>query len=86
MNPRQTKLISSILVAVVLAAFVGWRLQSRFGAKPVSASLFQKTKTLVEKTPRLQPDWDKALEDGILTWTEAKAIVDKAGEKVEPEE
>src|SRR4051794_9088159 len=25
--------------------------------------------------PRLQPDWDKAMEDGVLTWTEAKGII-----------
>jgi hypothetical protein len=83
---RHTKLVATILVVVIIAGLAGWRLWNRLSAKPVSESLFQKTKALVEKNPRLQPDWEKAMEDGVLTWTEAKAIVDKAGEKVEPEE
>jgi hypothetical protein len=30
--------------------------------------------------------WDEAMRDGVLSWEEAKAILEKAGEKGEPEE
>jgi hypothetical protein len=35
----------------------------------------------VEAKPELQPAWDVALEDGVLTHGEAKVIVEAAGEK-----
>jgi hypothetical protein len=46
----------------------------------------ERTKRAVEKNPQLQPDWEKAMEDGVLTRDEAKAILEKAGETVEPED
>jgi hypothetical protein len=47
--------------------------------------LIERTKKAVETHPELKPDYDKAMEDGVLTYPEAKAILEKAGEKVEPE-
>jgi hypothetical protein len=80
--------IGSVLVLLALLPFLGWPLLKRyyFAPKPVSATLFDRTKAAVEKDPKLKPDWDKAMEDGVLTWPEAKEILEKAGEKVEPEE
>ena len=40
---------------------------------------------VVEQNPQLKPDWDKAMEDGVLTWPEANAILEKVGEKADPE-
>jgi hypothetical protein len=71
---------------VALVPFLGWPIYKKFTAKPVSSALFERTKAAVEKDPKLKPDWDKALEDGKLTWPEANAILEKAGEKAEPEE
>ena len=85
MKYKHTKLVAGVLVVTAVIALAVWRVNHRLSAKPVSDSLFQKTKALVEKNPRLQPDWDRAMEDGVLTWTEAKGIIDKAGEKVDPE-
>jgi hypothetical protein len=53
---------------------------------PVNASLFKRTKAAVEKNPELRPAWDKAVQDGVLTWDEAKDILERAGEKVGPDE
>jgi hypothetical protein len=40
----------------------------------------------VEKHPELKPDYDKAMEDGVLSYDEAKEILEKAGETVGPDE
>ena len=83
---RRTKWIGVILCLVVIVALSAWPLWKWLGVKPVSASLFEKTKALVEKNPQLRPAWNKAMEDGVLTWPETKEIWDQAGQKVEPEE
>ena len=41
---------------------------------------------LVEKNPQLQPAWAIAMQDDVLTYPEAKIIIEAAGEKVEPQE
>jgi hypothetical protein len=79
-------LIGAILMFLALIPFLGWPIYKRFATKPVSTALFERTKAAVEKNPKLKPEWDKAMEDGILTWPEAKDILEKAGETVEPEE
>jgi hypothetical protein len=69
-----------------MACFIAaWPLYKRYSIKPVSATLMERTKKAVEKNPQLQADWDKAMEDGVLTFPEAKDILEKAGEKVELE-
>jgi hypothetical protein len=83
---RRTKVFAVILCLVAVVSLVAWPVWNSLQPKPVSDALFKKTKALVEKNPRLQPLWDKAMEDGILTWPEAKEILEKAGEKAEPEE
>jgi hypothetical protein len=83
---RRTKLIGVILCLVALVAFSAWPVWKWLSVKAVSAALFEKTKALVEKNPQLRPAWDKAMEDGVLTWPETKAIWERAGQKVEPEE
>ena len=81
------KLVGAILCLLAIGSIAAWPLWKKLsGPKPVSAALFERTKALVEKYPRLQPYWDEALEDGVLTFSEAKAIIERAGEKAEPEE
>jgi hypothetical protein len=81
------KRIWAILALVAIASFmVAWPLYKKLTIKSVSAALMERTKKAVEKNPQLKPDWDRAMEDGVLTWPEAKAILEKAGEKVEPED
>jgi hypothetical protein len=83
---RRFIVIGSILVLLALVPFITWPMWKGLLYRPVSTALFEKTKALVERKPELQPMWDNALRDGVLTWTEAKEIWDKAGEKMEPEE
>jgi hypothetical protein len=52
----------------------------------VNAATYARTKVAAEKNPRLQPAWDIALQDDVLTWPEAKVIFGSAGEKADPDE
>jgi hypothetical protein len=78
--------IGAILMFVALIPFLAWPVYKRFTVRPVSRAVFERTKAAVDKNPQLQDDWNKALEDDVLTWPEAKAILEKAGEKAEPDE
>jgi len=69
-----------------MVPFLFWPVGEKISNKAASAELYRRTKALVDKNPQLRPAWDKALEDGVLTWPEAKEIVEKAGEKLEPEQ
>jgi hypothetical protein len=71
---------------LALIPFVAWPLWEKFNIKPASATMRERTKAAVEKHPELKGDWNKAMEDDVLTFPEAKAILEKAGEKVEPEQ
>jgi hypothetical protein len=83
---RRTKLFGAILCLVATVSIAAWPVWKWLKHKPVSAALYERTKAAVEKNPRLQPAWDKAMEDGVLTYPEAKEILESAGEKVEPDE
>jgi hypothetical protein len=80
------KQIWAILALLAIAFFiVAGPLYKKYHVRAARAALVERTKRIVEKNPQLQPDWDKAMEDGVLTWDEANAILQKAGEKAEPE-
>jgi hypothetical protein len=84
---RRSKQIVAVLALVATACLiVSWPMYKKYRLTPASSTLRERTKKAVEKDPKLQPDWDKAMEDGVLTRDEAKAILEKAGEKVEPED
>jgi hypothetical protein len=84
---RRSKQIWAIVALVAMASLiVAWPMYKKYRITPVSTLLQERTKKAVDKNPQLQPDWDKAMEDGVLTYPEAKAILEKAGEKVEPED
>jgi len=78
-------IIGAILGLIAIGLIASWPILNLFSAKAASAALNARTKALVEKNPQLRPAWDQALSDGVLTWPEAKGIVEKAGEKVDPE-
>ena len=71
---------------MAMVFFVSWPAWKYVKFKPVSDSVYQRTKAAVEKNPRLKPAWDIALQDGVLTSPEAKVILESAGEKPEPDE
>src|SRR5262245_3087965 len=83
---RRTLVIAGVVLTLLaMIPFVVWPLYKWLTVRPVSAALYNRTKALVDKNPQYKPDWDAALEDGVLTWPEANAILEKAGEKAEPE-
>jgi hypothetical protein len=84
---RRTFLISGVVLAfLALIPFVGWPLYKKLTRKKASAALIERTKKAVEKHPELKPDYDKAMEDGALSYDKAKEILEKAGETVGPDE
>jgi hypothetical protein len=87
MMSRRSKQVVAVLALVATACLiVAWPMYKKYRITPASTTLMERTKKAVEKNPNLKPDWDKAMEDGVLTYPEAKAILEKAGEKVEPED
>jgi hypothetical protein len=83
---RRTKHVGVLLCLAAMAGFVSWPVYRYFTVNAASARLQRQTKALVDKNPQLQPAWTIALQDDVLTSTEAKVIVEAAGEKVEVEE
>jgi hypothetical protein len=71
---------------LALLPFVGWPLFRKLTFKKASSALIERTKKAVEKHPELKPDYDKAMEDGALSYDKAKEILEKAGETVGPDE
>jgi hypothetical protein len=78
--------MGAILALMAMAFFAGWPFWKWLSVKSVSTALYERTEDLVLKNPQLQPAWTIAMHDDVLTWPEAKVIVEAAGEKAEPEE
>jgi hypothetical protein len=83
---RRTKLVATIICLVAIVAFAAWPVWVWLQPKPASRPLFERTKAVVERNPQLRPAWDRAMEDGVLTWQEAKEILESAGQTVSPDE
>ena len=75
-----------VLGLMAMMFFVSWPVWKAIKFKSVSAATYTRTKAAVDKNPRLKPAWDIALQDGVLTWPEAKVILESAGKKAEPDE
>jgi hypothetical protein len=82
---RRLIMVGVVLMLVALLPFIVWPFFKGQTARAVSAALQERTKAVVERNAALQADWDRALEDGVLTWPEANAILEKVGEKADPE-
>ena len=74
---------SMCLVGIV--SFSLWPLWKWFSIKPVDPITLERTRTIVTVHPELKPAWNIAMQDGVLTWDEAKEIVEGAGEKMDAE-
>lgn len=83
---RRTKRIGLIAALLAMILFGTWPFWKKLYYKTASPALTERTKTLVESRPELKSMWDSAMEDEVLTFSEAKEIVERAGEKVEAEE
>ena len=86
MSRRTLLIFGTVLTFLALVPFVGWPLYKKLTLKKASAALIERTGKAVEKHPELKPDYDKAMEDGVLSYDEAKEILGKAGETVGPDE
>lgn len=82
---RRAKSILVILALVAIVSFSAWPIYKKIMFRQASAALQARTQALVDKNPQLKADWDKAMEDGALSIPEANAILEKAGEKPDPE-
>ena len=81
----QTKRFGVILCLVAVISFSLWPLWKAISIRRANAALLERTRAAVEKHPELKPAWNIAMQDGVLTWDEAKEILEAAGEKVDPE-
>jgi hypothetical protein len=82
---HQIKVFSVILCLVAITSFSAWPMWTWLSVKSANAALQAKTRAAVEKHPELRPALNIAMQDGVLTWPEAKEILEAAGEKVDPE-
>ena len=86
MSRRTFLIFGTVLTFLALLAFVGWPLYKKLTLKKASPALIERTRKGVEKHPELKPDYDKAMEDGVLSYDKAKEILEKAGETVGPDD
>jgi hypothetical protein len=82
---RRFMTLGAIFGLVAMVFFGSWPIWKWITVRPVSAATYERTKAAVDKHPNLKPAWDIATQDGVLTWEEAKVILESAGEKAEPE-
>ena len=75
-----------ILCLVGIISFSLWPLWDKLQRRAASDALQARVRALVEKHPELKPAFNIAQHDGVLTYPEAKEIVEGAGEKVGPDE
>jgi hypothetical protein len=83
---RRIVTVGVVLCLLAMVFFMAWPVWQWLKFRPVSNATFERTRAAVERNPRLKPAWDIALQDGVLTWSEARVILESAGEKAEPDE
>ena len=82
MTRKQNQIFIGVVVVVAILAAM-WPIYNKYRrVKNVDATLHGRAKALVEKNRQLQPTWDAAMQDNVLTWDEAKTIIEGAGEKL----
>lgn len=79
---RQQKQFGVILGLIAIVAFASWPFYKWLFIAKANDALRARTQAIVESKPELKPLWDDAMDDDVLTVSEATVIVEKAGEKV----
>lgn len=82
---RSVKILGVVLMLGALGGFVGWPVWKKMTIREASAQLQARTKAAVDANLKLRPDWDAAMQDNVLSFDEAKTILEKSGQKVDPE-
>jgi len=85
-NRRIIMFVGVVLGVMAMVFFAAWPVWKALKFKAVSTAMYERTKAAVDANPRLKPAWDIAMEDGVLTWSEARVILEAAGQKAEPEQ
>jgi hypothetical protein len=83
MNPK-TKTAGAILCLMAMSFFAALPFWKYMSARAVDAAVQARTRTLVDSKPELKPAWDVAMQDEVLTYPEAKVILEAGGETIEP--
>jgi hypothetical protein len=86
MSRRKFLMVGTVVMFLALIPFLGWPIYKNLTLRRASAALTERTVRAVEKHPELKPTYDKAMEDNVLTYDEAKEILEKAGETVGTDE
>jgi hypothetical protein len=86
MRRRTFLIIGTVLTLLALLPFVGWPLYKKLTVRKASPALIERTRQAMEKHPELKADYDRAMEDGVLSHDEAKELLEKTGETVGPDE
>ena len=79
-------IVGTVLMFLALLPFVAWPLYKKLTFQQASSALIERTRRAVEKHPELKPEFDKAMEDGVLSHDDARRILEKAGETVGPDQ
>ena len=75
MKGKWAKIIAFVVAgAVVVGLWVWYDMHN----KPANPRIQEGVKRIVEKEPRVKPMYDSAMEDGMLTLSEARAIINEA--------
>jgi hypothetical protein len=69
------RIVGALSVVTALSAFLVWR---AIYHQPVDRSVERGVRKIVQAKPSLQPMLDVAMEDGVLTMSEASAIIEAA--------
>jgi hypothetical protein len=82
---QRSKTIGVILCLMAMAFFAGWPFWKWVYLRSATASVQERTRAIVDTNEQLKPAWDVAMRDGVLTFPEAKVIVEAAGESLDAE-
>lgn len=82
MNRRWTK-IGAVLALVAMVIFASGSFWFWLQNKAVSAAIQARAADIVRRHPELQTAWEKALEDQVLTQSEADEIAQAGGESLD---
>jgi uncharacterized protein YpmB len=82
---RRWRQIGAVLALVAMVIFASGSFWYWLRNKAVSAAIQERAADIVRRHPELQTAWDKALEDQVLTQSEADEIAQSAGESLEPQ-
>ena len=86
MSRRKFLIFGTVVMFLALVPFLGWPIYKNLTLRKANAALIARTEKALQKHPELKPAYDKAMEDGVLSYDEAKEILEKAGETVGSDE